>query len=146
MKKKPKEKPKKRTLVFPLIIMMLLSLIQAVLIIIGVLPVISSYSIDNILFSIAGLALLAYLAFTRADEGLVTSALNGAVLGFVSSSITCASALIGTNFYGAQVIGIAVEPRQSFMVIAFIIIISTITMALFSALVTLIKKAYDEMK
>lgn len=146
MKKKPKKKPEERTLVLPLVIMMLLSLLQPVLIISRVLPPISSYSIGNVLFSIAWLALIAYLALSRADEGLLKSAMNGAVLGFEGSLITCASALVGTRFYGTPVLGIVADPRQPLILITFIIIESTIALALFSAFVTFIKNTYDKMR
>jgi hypothetical protein len=138
-----KKKPKERTLVRPLLWIMLLSLLEPVLIIAGFLPPIFSYSLGNILFMLAGFAVVAYVAYTRANEGLKASILNGLALGFTSVSIICASGLVGSVFYDKPVIGISTGSQQSrLLVLVTLIIQSTIVVALFSVLVTWLTKKF----
>jgi len=140
-----KKKQKERTLVLPLLLIMLLSVLEPVLIISGVLPPISTYSPGNILFGLAGYGIVAYLAFSRADEGVKKSAINGAVLGFTSVSITCASALVGTNFYEQPVIGISTGSQQPPLLMLILLIVeSTVLVALFSALVTWLTSKFKQ--
>jgi hypothetical protein len=132
-----KKKHKERTLVKPLLWIMLLSILEPVLIIAGILPPIFSYSLGNILFSLADFAVVAYVAYTRANEGLKASLLNGLALGLTSASIICTSGLAGTIFYDKPVIGISTGTGQSRLVILVMLILeSTILIALFSVLVT----------
>jgi hypothetical protein len=132
-----KKKQKERTLVIPLLLTMLLSFIEPALIIAGILPPIFTFSLGNILFALAGYAVVAYVAFSRADEGLKASAINGLALGFTSASIICSSGLIGSNIYGMPVIGISVDSKQSlFSILIMLIIESTILVTILSTLVT----------
>ena len=138
-----KKKTRKRTLVLPLLLMMFLSLLEPVLITAGILPKVFTYSIGNILFSLARFAVVAHVAFSRADEGLRTSAINGLVLGFASASIICTSGLVGTTFYGKPVLGISAGSQESrlFMII-LIIIESAAIFALFSTIVTWLTRKF----
>jgi hypothetical protein len=136
-----KKKTKSRTLVLPLALMMLLSLLEPILIIGGFLPPVFTNSPGNILFTLAGYVIVAYVAFTRADEGLKASAINGLALGFTSVSIICASGLIGSDFFGQPVIGISTGSQQSrLFALSLLIIESTIIVALLSVIVTFIRK------
>jgi len=132
-----KKKQKERTLVIPLLLTILLSFIEPALIIAGILPPIFTFSPGIILFAIADYAVVAYVAFSRADEGLKASAINGLALGFTNALIICSSGLVGSHFYGTPVIGVSVDSQQSlFSILVLLIIESTLIVAVFSILVT----------
>jgi hypothetical protein len=135
--KKKKKAVEERTLVIPLLLTMLISFIEPALIIAGILPPVYTFSPGNILFALADYAVVAYVAFSRADEGLRVSAINGLALGFASASIICSAGLIGSNIYGMPVIGISVDSKQFlFSTLVMLVIESTILVSLFSVLVT----------
>jgi hypothetical protein len=136
-----RKKTEERTLVKPLLLIILLSLLEPLLIFFGVLPKILSYSPGNLLFSFARLLVIAYVAYSRADETLETSALNGTVLGFTFSSLLCASGLVASYYYWKPILGISVTSSVSFIsVLVFFIAENTVAGALLSVVVTWLTK------
>lgn len=142
-----KRKIRERTLARPLLLVIVLAVLEPALIILGVLSKVFSYSPGNILFLLARLIIVAYLAYSRADEGWKKSALNGAVLGFASYSIICASGLVGGVYFETPVLGISADTKLGMLLLLVAVIIgSTILLSLFAALVTLLTRKFKPPK
>ena len=95
----------------------LLPLIEAVLVILGALPPVMSYSPGNILFSFAKLAVIAYAGMIFAQEGLKKSALNGAILGFAGIAALCVFSLLSSVLFGKTVLGLPPVPNAASLAI-----------------------------
>ncbi|QLJ53229.1 MAG: hypothetical protein Sv326_1054 [Candidatus Fermentimicrarchaeum limneticum] len=142
-----KKKTKERTLTQPLLLIIILSLLEPALIISGILPPIFSYSLGNLLFTLATFLVVAYVAYSRADEELKTSALNGAVLGFTFASVICASGLVGKNYFGKAVLGAAADSAESlFQMLLLIMLENTLLSAVLSVIVTWLAKRFKSSK
>ncbi len=141
--KKRKKAVEERTLTQPLLLIISLSMLEPILIIFGVLPPLFSYSPGNILFALLEIVIIIRLAYSRSDEGIRDSAINGAVLGFAMASILVASGLIGSTYFEKPVLGISTETQLSrFQIIAFIILENTILFAFISILTSLLAKKF----
>jgi len=92
----------------------LLSATEAVLVVLGVLPPVLSYSSGNILFSLAKLAIIAYAGIVSATDGLwwwKKSAVNGALLGFSGAAAICVFSLLCSAVFGKTVLGLPAVPN-----------------------------------
>ncbi|NYZ75989.1 hypothetical protein H0N98_01940 [Candidatus Micrarchaeota archaeon] len=141
--KKKKKSVEERTLTQPLILIIFLSVLEPILIVLGMLPPIFSYSLGNLLFAFLELIIIIQLAYSRSDEGIKESVINGAVLGFTMASILVASGLIGSNYFEKPVLGIsAVTQLSRLQILGLLILGNTILFALISALVTGLAKKF----
>jgi len=113
---------KKKTLLFLILLVAALSLIESVLILLGVLPPVSSYSFGNLLFSFAKIALIIYTGITYYHEGLKMSAFYGGILGFVSVSVIVLFSFISMSYLEKPVLGISV-PSASYPLVMLILIL-----------------------
>jgi len=120
----------------PLAIVVLLSSIEVILIVLGILPPILSYSPGNLLFSFAHLVVVAYAGTIVAKEGLKKSAMNGAVIAFAASFSICLLAFFCSSFFGVPVLGVRIAGIvPELLVFAIIIIENTLLGALAAAVV-----------
>jgi hypothetical protein len=141
--KKKKKSVEERTLTQPLLLIMSLSVLEPILIVLGMLPPIFSYSLGNLLFAFLELIVIIQLAYSRSDEGIKESVINGAVLGFTMASILVASGLIGSQYFEKPVLGISAETQLSrLQILGLLILGNTIIFALISALVTGLAKKF----
>ncbi len=141
--KKRKKAVEERTLTQPLLLIISLSVLEPILIILGVLPPILSYSLGNLLFAFLEIVIIIRLAYSRSDEGIKESAINGAVLGFTMASILVASGLIGSEYFEKPVLGISAQTQLSrSQIMVFIILESTILFAFISILSSLLAKKF----
>ena len=113
----------------------LLSAIEAVLVVLGVLPPVLSYSSGNILFSLAKLVIIAYAGVVSAPEGLKKSALNGAILGFGGAAALCIFSLLGSALFGKTVLGL---PPANIASLAILLAFTLITNAVLGTIVAAI--------
>ena len=114
----------------------LLSAIEVVLVVLGVLPFVLSYSPGNILFSLAKLALIAYAGVVFAQEGLKKSALNGAILGFAGAAAICIFSLLSSALFGKAGLGLPPVPNSALL--AILLAFTLITNALLGTIVAAI--------
>jgi hypothetical protein len=113
----------------------LLSALEALSIIYGVLPPVLSYSPGNLLFSFVKLAVIAYIGIISAHEGLKRSALFGAILGFSGAAALCVFSLFGTALSGRPMLGLpALGTLQLSAALASIVISNAILGALLAAI------------
>lgn len=115
----------------------LLSAIEAVLVVLGVLPPVLSYSPGNILFSLAKLAIIAYAGIVSAPGGLKKSALNGAILGFAGAAALCIFSLLGSALFGKTVLGL---PVPNIVSLAILLAFTLITNAVLGTIVAAIAR------
>ena len=117
----------------------LLSAIETVLVVLGVLPPVLSYSSGNILFSLAKLAIIAYAGIVSAQEGLwwwKKSATNGALLGFAGAAAICVFSLLGSALFGKTVLGL--PPVPNIAPLAILLTFTLITNAVLGTIVAAI--------
>ena len=114
----------------------LLSAIEAILVILGVLPPVLTYSPGNILFSLLKLAIIAYAGIVSAPEGLKKSALNGALLGFAGAAAICVFSLLGSALFGKTVLGL--PPVSNIAPLAILLVFTLITNAVLGTIVAAI--------
>ncbi|MFH0884860.1 MAG: hypothetical protein V1861_04070 [Candidatus Micrarchaeota archaeon] len=104
-----------------------LSALEAVLVALGVLPPVLSYSPGNILFSLAKLVTIACAGVIFAQEGLKKSALNGAILGGTGAASLCIFSLLGSILFGKIVLGLPpVNIASLVILLAFTIITNAV--------------------
>ena len=84
----------------------IISLIQVLLVMAGILQPIASSSIENIVFSAARLAVVAYAGVACAGGGLKKAAISGAEVAFASYAVIAVSAFAG-YFIGRPVLGVS---------------------------------------
>jgi hypothetical protein len=69
----------------------LLALLESALMLLGFLPTLLSYSLLGILFTSALYAVIAYMGWTNAEDGLKKVALDGAAVSFAANLVLCAA-------------------------------------------------------
>ena len=114
-------------------VVVLLSAMEAVLVALGALPQVLSYSPGNILFSLAKLAVIAYAGIVSAPEGLKKIALNGALLGFAGAAALCVFSLMGSALFGKTILGLPPVPNAA--PLAILLALTLITNAVLGTIV-----------
>jgi hypothetical protein len=113
----------------------MLSVIEAVLVVLGVLPPVLSYSPGNIMFSLAKLVVIVYAGVITASEGLKKSALNGTILGFAGAAALCIFSLLCSALLGKSVLGLPLTNIVLLTVVLAVIVVSnTVIGALLAAI------------
>jgi len=101
----------------------LLSIIQPLLIMANIISTVSDYlSIGTIFFNILKLAIMIYAGAYFVKEGLKKIALNGALMGFVSSGIIVLFSLISKQCCDKPILGINISMEFYWLAMFFIII------------------------
>ena len=104
-------------------IMASLSLFEVALIFFGLLPPIFSYSPGNLVFALARLSVIAFLAYSGAKKGLVEAAKNGAALSLASVVVMCLAALASRLWLKTPVLGISAPSDAAFfLILAFFLL------------------------
>jgi hypothetical protein len=85
-----------------------LAVLEGLLILAGVLPPISSYSAGIVAFSLAQMAVVAYMGISLAKIGFKKVAVKGALAGLVMMAVVSVFSVIG-YMYGIPVLGIPVQ-------------------------------------
>ncbi len=120
-------------------VIILLSLIEVLLILSGLLPPVSSYSAVNLPLKLLRWGVIVYVAVTL-KESLVKSATKGAILSFAGISIICMGTFVG-NYLGKPVLGVPVYSMIHFYVVLIILILENVLVgALVAACSVLIAK------
>lgn len=114
----------------------LLSAIEAILVVLGILPPVLSYSPGNILFSLAKLAIIACAGVIFAQENLKKSALNGAILGSAGAAFLCIFSMLGSLLFGKTVLGLPPMPDSTSL--AILLTFTLITNAVLGTIVAAI--------
>lgn len=104
------------------VLVAVLSVFEVVLINLGALPPVLSYSPGNLLFAFARLALVAYAGFVLAWKGMKKTALNGAALSMVATLIICGFSLATMMHIGKPVLGLPVTNIESLLLLFVMII------------------------
>ncbi len=99
-----------------------LALFESILIFIDVLPPTTSYSVGNLLFSIARLGIIIYSGVIFYNEGLKKSSFYGGILGFVTASIVSLASFISRFYFGKPILGISVPSASYYLVMTIIVI------------------------
>lgn len=123
---------KKTSLSFLILLIAALSLIESVLILLDVLQPVASYSLGNLLFSFAKIALIIYAGVTYYDEGLKRSAFYGGVLGFVMVSVIALFSFISMAYLKKPVLGIS-APSASYPLVMLILISENVLLGMIVA-------------
>jgi len=119
------------------VLITVLAALEGGLVLAGILPPISSYSIGTVILSLAGLAAVAYMGRAFSNEGIKKVAIKGTIAGTVSIAIILLSAAIGI-MVNVPVLGMSIP--SAYLPLAFIsiavpnIILFTI-FAVFGALI-----------
>jgi len=103
-------------------VVVILSLLEALLIIIGILPPVLKYSPGNVVFSLAQFAVIVYAGVVFAPQGLKKAASNGAILAFAMAATLCVVGLISSALFRRSVLGLS-SPNIETSLFLFIIII-----------------------
>jgi len=90
------------------IIIAALTVLEGLLILAGVLPPLSSYSIGQIAIQLAGIFTVIFMGFGLAKLGLKKAAVKGALAGFVMMAIVSVFSVIG-YIKGIPVLGISLQ-------------------------------------
>lgn len=98
-----------------------ISLLEVILILIGAVSPVTSYSPGNIALLLARLAVFVYAGVIFAKAGAKKAALNGAVLGAADALVICAGSVAGKTL-GKPVLGIIV-PNTETMILLFLVIL-----------------------
>ncbi|MGC8851462.1 MAG: hypothetical protein ACP5O3_04575 [Candidatus Micrarchaeia archaeon] len=123
-------------------VVVLLSLVEVGLIIFGVLPPVLSYSLGNLLFTFAVLAVIVYAGIIFASLGLKKVALKGAALGFASTGVLCAAALLSSVFFKKPVLGLPAPNAESLaLMLALVVIENAVLGAAVAALAAFLAKS-----
>ncbi len=119
--------------------MALLSVLEVALIFSGLLPPIFSYSPGNIVFALARLSVIAYIAYSGAKNGVVEAAKNGAVLSLASVVAMCLAALASGLWLKKPVLGISAPSDAAlFQILAFLLLGNVILGAAIAVMVAAI--------
>lgn len=123
---------KKRVLLFLILLIAALSLIESVFILLDVLPPVASYSLKNLLFSFARIAVIIYAGIIYYNEGLKRSAFCGGILGFVMVSVIALFSFISMVYLKKPVLGISV-PSTSYPLVMLILILENVLIGMIIA-------------
>ena len=124
------------TLISPIIIVALLSLIQSLLIFLKILPPVSSYSLWNLFFSCARLIVIVYVGIVLYEQTLKKSAFYGGVLGFVTAAVLSAVSIISKIYFGQPILGISIPSESLYLPIMMIIILQNVLLGIIIAVGT----------
>src|SRR4030042_3643570 len=109
MAKRGEKERRKLSLLYFVLAAALLSILQPILIIAAVVsPVADYFSLGSLISNLVRLALVVYLGVYFFKDGLKKSALNGALMGFVSSSVLIIFAYISKQCCDIPILGIQV--------------------------------------
>jgi len=118
-----------------------ISLLEGVLILSGVIPPVLFYSPANIIFSLAGLAVVAYTGIIYAKEGIFTASKYGALVSFASALAFCLSELFSHLFLNAPVLGIRLPDIPSLLfMLAIIVVENTLLGGIIAGLAAWVKR------
>ena len=123
---------KKKSLSLLILLIAALSLIESFLILLDVLPPVASYSLGNLLFSFAKIALIIYAGITYYDKGLKRSAFYGGILGFVMVSVVALFSFISMTYLKKPVLGISVS-FSSYPLVMIILILENVMVGMIIA-------------
>ncbi|MFH1433445.1 MAG: hypothetical protein ABIG32_00940, partial [Candidatus Uhrbacteria bacterium] len=98
----------------------------SVLVFVGILPPLSSYSIGNLLFSFARMATIIYAGILYFDKGLKKSALYGGILGFVMVAVFSLASFISKTYFRKPILGIVIPSDASYFLIMTIVILENV--------------------
>lgn len=126
--------------------MALLSVLEVALIFSGLLPPIFSYSPGNLVFALARLSIIVFIAYSGAKKGLVEAAKNGAVLSLASVVVMCLAALASRLWLKTPVLGISAPSDAAFFqILAFLllgnVILGAVIAVMIAAIAVRIKRA-----
>ncbi|MFH0829561.1 MAG: hypothetical protein V1887_00160 [Candidatus Aenigmatarchaeota archaeon] len=85
-----------------------LTALECSLILVGILPPMSSYSTSQLVLNIASIAAVIYMGWTFTKTGMKKVAMKGAIAGGIIVTITLLSAIIGISA-GIPVLGMAIQ-------------------------------------
>jgi len=99
------------------VLIAVLAALEGGLVLAGIMPPISSYSIGQIILSLAGIGTTAYMGWTFAKTGMKKVAIKGTIAGTISIAIILLSAAIGL-MAGIPVLGMQIP--SAYVPLAFI--------------------------
>ncbi len=116
-------KKRKISLLYFLTTFALISVIQSILIMVGIVSQVTNYfSFGNIVFNLIRLFLLIYMAIYFLGDGLKKSFLNGALSGFTSSFILIVFSYVSKQCCKIPILGMSVFQAVYWQVLLFIIL------------------------
>lgn len=113
-------------LLFPFACVFALSLVEAWLILSGVLPPLFSYSPGNILFGVARLAIIGYVGVISAKISLKKAAINGGLVGLGMTIVFCLASVIGRFYMNKAVFGMTATGNWGLLAVFGLVIIENI--------------------
>jgi hypothetical protein len=111
----------------------ILSLAECLLIFFEILPPLSSYSLGDVLFSLAKIAAIIWMGIVFYEKGLGKSAFYGGILGFTSSAVFVVVAYISKIYFEKPILGIVIPSGISFFIMISIIIVENILLGVIVA-------------
>lgn len=108
-----------------------LAVVEASLILAGVLPTVAINSLGNTLFTLARAAVVVYMGWALVKIGMKKIAIKGAITALAGFFVLCLADLIG-SYAGKSVLGIAVPYYYLFFVFGFSAIVNALMGAIFA--------------
>jgi len=124
---------RKSTIIHFILFVAFLSLIESVLILLEILPPLSSYSSGNLLFSFAKVSAIIWAGIIFYGGGLKKSALYGGILGFTTASVVSLASFISKIYFRKPILGISVPSGVSYFLTIAIIILENILLGVIIA-------------
>jgi hypothetical protein len=123
-KRSKKEKP---ALIYFILAAAILTILQAVLIIFGIISNVSDYfSVGTLFFNLIRLAIVIFAGIYFFKDNLIKCLFNGAIIGFVSSLILVVFAYASKQYFNVPILGISVNNTYYLVLMLFLILENTI--------------------